>query len=391
MRAALLASARRCSSPPRPAAAQTPPVRRGARPRGRRPRRAVRLRGDADAGRRVVRRLPPARLPRPDRGLGAGRAEPRDVGADGRRPDPGREPPLLALRAGAAGGRQVHGHDRRRPRPRRRPRCSPRTSVPVRVGAPAAATPPAAGPRAGGGGLFPRGLFPRHAATTRRPRGRSRPRPGVAFIRAVADKPRAFVGEQVTVTWYLYLTEPQNNFQPHHAAAHRRLLVGGAAVDEPAGAARLHRSGRGGAPLSGGGAARQGAVPARPRQADRDADGGGGRAGRLLRAARARAPPQVRPGHRSRRCPCRARGSRRGSRPATSAGTRSRPPSIATAVAVGDAVTLTVTVQGGGKRAQRRAAGAAARSTGWKSYEPKTNVAVDAGRGRSRGARRSSG
>ena len=34
------------------------------------------------------------------------------------------------------------------------------------------------------------------------------------FIRAVADKPRAFVGEQVTVTWYLYLTEPQNNFRP---------------------------------------------------------------------------------------------------------------------------------------------------------------------------------
>ena len=35
-----------------------------------------------------------------------------------------------------------------------------------------------------------------------------------AFLRAVADKRRAFVGEQVTVTWYLYLAEPQSNFQP---------------------------------------------------------------------------------------------------------------------------------------------------------------------------------
>ena len=35
-----------------------------------------------------------------------------------------------------------------------------------------------------------------------------------AFLRAVADKKRAFVGEQVTVTWYLYLAEPQSNFQP---------------------------------------------------------------------------------------------------------------------------------------------------------------------------------
>ena len=43
--------------------------------------------------------------------------------------------------------------------------------------------------------------------------------PAAAFIRVVADKTRAFVGEQVTVTWYLYLAEPQNNFQTLRAAA----------------------------------------------------------------------------------------------------------------------------------------------------------------------------
>jgi hypothetical protein len=33
------------------------------------------------------------------------------------------------------------------------------------------------------------------------------------FVRAVADKPKVFVGEQVTVGWYLYLTQPQDKYE----------------------------------------------------------------------------------------------------------------------------------------------------------------------------------
>jgi hypothetical protein len=83
-------------------------------------------------------------------------------------------------------------------------------SVPVRIGAGSAAR---AAPRPGGG-LFPRGMFPGFADDVDEDPNALSSAPGVAFIRAVADKPRAFVGEQVTVTWYLYLTEPQNNFRP---------------------------------------------------------------------------------------------------------------------------------------------------------------------------------
>ena len=37
---------------------------------------------------------------------------------------------------------------------------------------------------------------------------------GPAFLRAVADKTRAYEGEQVTVSWYLYVTQRPDKFQP---------------------------------------------------------------------------------------------------------------------------------------------------------------------------------
>lgn len=37
--------------------------------------------------------------------------------------------------------------------------------------------------------------------------------PGAAFIRVMPDKSRVFVGEQVTVGWYLYLTQNQNRYE----------------------------------------------------------------------------------------------------------------------------------------------------------------------------------
>ena len=110
-------------------------------------------------------------------------------------------------------------------------------SVAVRVGAPGAAPSPSQRSRAAGRDVSARACS---ATSTTSSRGAQTSSAGAAFIRAVADKHRVFVGEQVTVTWYLYLTEPQNNLQPHGAAAHRRLLVGGRPVDESAGAARVH-------------------------------------------------------------------------------------------------------------------------------------------------------
>jgi len=86
-------------------------------------------------------------------------------------------------------------------------------SVAVRIGA-SGAPPTARGAARPGGGLLPRGLFPGMLDDGDDDNGAVTSSPGAAFIRAVADKPRAFVGEQVTVTWYLYLTEPQSNFRP---------------------------------------------------------------------------------------------------------------------------------------------------------------------------------
>jgi hypothetical protein len=79
-------------------------------------------------------------------------------------------------------------------------------AVALRVGAAA----PAAPRQQRQPGLFPRGLFGDEPEAEESQVSSSA---GAAFIRAVADKKRAFVGEQVTVTWYLYLSSPQSNFQ----------------------------------------------------------------------------------------------------------------------------------------------------------------------------------
>jgi hypothetical protein len=74
----------------------------------------------------------------------------------------------------------------------------------VRVGASAPA------PQPQRPSLFPRGMFGDEPDEPEQPVSSAA---STAFLRAVADKRRAFVGEQVTVTWYLYLAEPQSNFQ----------------------------------------------------------------------------------------------------------------------------------------------------------------------------------
>src|SRR5262245_29748181 len=80
-------------------------------------------------------------------------------------------------------------------------------AVPLRIGAAAPGPPPG---QQRPPSLFPRGMLGDEPEVEEAPVSSSAK---AAFIRAVADKKRAFVGEQVTVTWYLYLAEPQSNFQ----------------------------------------------------------------------------------------------------------------------------------------------------------------------------------
>jgi hypothetical protein len=82
--------------------------------------------------------------------------------------------------------------------------------VPVRIGAPTAAPPPAQRQQRGPN-LFPRGMFGDNEPEEQESVASSATG---AFLRAVADKKKAFVGEQVTVTWYLYVAQMPSNFQP---------------------------------------------------------------------------------------------------------------------------------------------------------------------------------
>ena len=261
----------------------------------------------------------------------------------GRRRDPGREQRHLELPADGPPGDAGSGGDRRRARPRRRPGSG------VERG-------PGAHRRAGGRARRPRSarsaarpVPARHVRRRRAARSSSRSSSSAtgAFLRAVADKKRAFVGEQVTVTWYLYVARCPEQLPADHAAQVRRLLDGGDPVDEPAGPAGVHRSGRGRAALPGRGRPAAGAVSARARQADRHADGGGGRRsadffGRPIHPRRLKSEPLA--------IEAVALPTRRASRPGFPAGNVGRYTlDVAVdraAVAVGDAVTLTMTVRG---------------------------------------------
>ena len=95
-------------------------------------------------------------------------------------------------------------------------------SVRVRVGAASGQSPPGGSPAVDPNRLFQR-LFP-GAQGFGPGRDREAPNevassPAPAFIRVMPDKTRAFVGEQVTVAWYLYVTEVPNRFgqtsEPH--------------------------------------------------------------------------------------------------------------------------------------------------------------------------------
>jgi hypothetical protein len=87
-------------------------------------------------------------------------------------------------------------------------------TVPVRIGSAGGGARPSR-PQAGPGNPFQQ-FF---GGGQRGPFGGDEDQPGAvasssaAFIRVIPDKTRAFVGEQVTVGWYLYLTENQNRYE----------------------------------------------------------------------------------------------------------------------------------------------------------------------------------
>jgi len=94
--------------------------------------------------------------------------------------------------------------------------------VQVRVGAPSAQprARPGAQPGMDPNRMFQR-MFPGQAFPFGEPQERAQPAsmPTPAFIRAVPDKTRVFVGEQVTVSWYLYVAQVPSRFgqtsEPH--------------------------------------------------------------------------------------------------------------------------------------------------------------------------------
>ena len=216
---------------------------------------------------------------------------------------------------------------------------------------------PAAAAQQRGPSLFPRGLFgderARAAAARRVVRERRRssaPSP---------TRQRAFVGEQVTVTWYLYLAEMQSNFQP--ITQPKPTASGSEEIPStnPPGRLAFTDQVEGGQHYQVAVVLQRALFPLAPGKLTVTPMEAEVAQRRLLRAPVRRRAASSPSRSRSRRSRCRAKDSRPASLPATSGASRSTSPSIARAVAVGDAVTLTMTVRGDRERAQRAAAGAA--------------------------------
>jgi hypothetical protein len=251
-------------------------------------------------------------------------------------------------------------------------------AVTVRVGA-AGTAPPPPGASRGTRGLFPGGgLFPPGVFDDEPPEGAVASTPGVAFIRAVADKPRAFVGEQVTVTWYLYITEPQNNFQPLTQPRTDGFWSEDLPSTNPQGRLSFADRVEGGRryqvavlaakalfPLEAG---KLTVTPMEAEVSQVDFFG------RPVRARRLKADPLV-----IEAVPLPREGPPPpGFEPGNVGQFTMDVATDRAAVAVGDAVTLTVTVEGTGNVRNVRVPALPALD-GWKSYEPKTKVAVEPG------------
>jgi hypothetical protein len=240
-------------------------------------------------------------------------------------------------------------------------------SVPVRIGAAAPAAPSQRRP-----GLFPRGFFDEES-DAEEPRSSSAA--SAVFLRAVADKRRAFVGEQVTVTWYLYIAEPQSNFQALTQPKADGFWAEDIPSTNPQGRLAFTDQNEGGQhyqvavvlqralfPLA------PGTLTVTPMEAQVS------RAdffGRAVNPRRLKSEPVTI------EATALPREGQPAEFPAGNVGRFTLDVAVdRAAVAVGDAVTLTVTVRGVGNL-RNVVLPALPALPGWKSYEPKTNVAID--------------
>jgi hypothetical protein len=247
--------------------------------------------------------------------------------------------------------------------------------VPVRIGASSGGQRPARA--AGPGNLFQQ-LFGGQQARSPiddDPAAAVSSTPSVAFIRVVPDKTHVFVGQQVTVAWYLYLSQDQNKYEtlsePHTDGFWSEEIPS----TNPSGRLSFTPENQGGRtynvallfkralfPLQAG---KLTITPMEAQVAQVDFFGTPVRARRLKTEPLViDAEPLPREG-----APAHFETGNVGHYEISAAVDR-------TSVTVGDAVTLKVVVKGTGnvRNAQPPALPAL---DGWKSYEPKTDVAVD--------------
>jgi hypothetical protein len=247
-------------------------------------------------------------------------------------------------------------------------------TVPVRVGASGGGRPQPGGHRPGG--LFPRGMFPGFMddEPADNPVASS---PGTAFIRAVADKPKVFVGEQVNVSWLLYLTEPQNNFRPITQPRSEGFWSEDLPSTNPQGRLAFTDRVEGGRRYQVAVLAQKALFPLAPGKltvTSMEAEvSQSDFFGRAIRARRLKSDPLT----------IEALALPRDGQPAGfDAGNVGRYELSAVvdraAVSVGDAVTVTVAVKGSGNLRNVHPPSLPA-LPGWKSYEPKSDAAVELG------------
>jgi hypothetical protein len=244
--------------------------------------------------------------------------------------------------------------------------------VTVRVGAAAPGAAPAQRQR--GPGLFPRGLFGDDEPAEPEPVASSA---SAAFLRAVADKKRAFVGEQVTVTWYLYLAEPQSNFQPITQPKSDGFWMEEIPSTNPQGRLAFTDQVEGGQHYQVAVVLQRALFPLAPGKLAVSAmEAEVSRAdffGRPFRPRRLKAEPLT-----IEALPLPKEGQPAGFS-MNNVGNYTLDVAVdRAAVAVGDAVTLTMTVRGTGS-VRNVVLPALPTLPGWKGYEPKTSVALEPG------------
>jgi hypothetical protein len=242
--------------------------------------------------------------------------------------------------------------------------------VQVRIGAPGAAAPQRQRPPS----LFPRGMFGEDEPDEPEPVASAA---NGAFLRAVADKKRAFVGEQVTLTWFLYLGEPQSNFQPITQPKSDGFWMEEIPSTNPQGRLAFTDQVEGGQHYQAAVVLQRALFPLAPGKLTVTAmEAEVSRAdffGRPIHPRRLKSEPVV-----IEAIPLPKEGQP-ANFPAGNVGHFTLDVAVdRAAVAVGDAVTLTMTVRGTGNL-RNVVLPALPTLPGWKGYEPKTTVALEPG------------